>query len=113
MSPYLLRGLTQQQQKAAPALFWIKSAVAGFCSTYSVLNSLDLKSRLLPSSQPMISGDNYPGTACQPNSVNKGGPLAGGEHLGSTGDLLYRRCWHTHTGLMGCFHVAPHVNAAP
>lgn len=44
MSPYLLRGLTQQQQKAAPALFWIKSALPGFCSTYSVLNLLDLKS---------------------------------------------------------------------
>lgn len=44
MSTYLLRGLTQQQQKAAPALFWIKSALSGFCSTYIVLNSLDLKS---------------------------------------------------------------------
>lgn len=28
MSPYLLRGLTQQQQKDAPALFWIKSALS-------------------------------------------------------------------------------------
>lgn len=83
------------------------------CLTYNVLNSHDLKSCLLLSSQQMISRDNYPGNACQPNRVNKRGPLACGVHLGSTGDLLYRGRWQPHTDLMGCFHVAPHVNVAP